>query len=30
MTGEDWTDSENDLIIANYFAMLQDDLLGQP
>ena len=30
MAGEDWTDPENDLIIADYFAMLQDDLAAQP
>ncbi len=30
MAGEDWSDHENDLIIADYFAMLQDDLSGRP
>lgn len=30
MAGESWTDLENDLIIADYFAMLKDDLAGQP
>ena len=30
MAGEDWSDHENDLIIADYFAMLQDDLAGLP
>lgn len=30
MAGETWTDIENDLIIADYFAMLKDDLTGQP
>ncbi len=30
MEGEDWTEPENDLIIADYFAMLKDDLAGQP
>jgi hypothetical protein len=30
MAGETWTDPENDLIIADYFAMLKVDLAGQP
>jgi hypothetical protein len=30
MAGEDWTDAENDLTVADYFAMLQDDLAGRP
>ena len=30
MAGETWTYIENDLIIADYFAMLKDDLAGQP
>lgn len=25
-----WTDEENDLIVADYFAMLADDMLGRP
>lgn len=29
MAGEDWRDHENDLIIADYFEMLQDDLSGK-
>lgn len=29
MAGENWTDPENDLIIADYFAMLKVDLAGQ-
>ena len=29
MAGEDWTEQENDLIIADYFAMLEDDLAGR-
>ena len=29
MAGEDWTDRENDLIIADYFAMLTGDLAAQ-
>jgi hypothetical protein len=30
MAGIDWTDEENALIIADYFAMLADDLAGRP
>ncbi len=30
MSGVDWTDNENDLIVADYFAMLADDLAGRP
>ena len=30
MAGEDWTEEENDRIVANYFAMLADDLAGRP
>ncbi len=30
MAGENWTDEENDTIIADYFAMLADDLAGKP
>jgi len=26
---EDWTDEENDMIVADYFAMLTDDLCGR-
>ena len=26
---EDWTDEENDMIVADYFAMLADDLSGR-
>ena len=29
MAGEEWTYHENDLIVPNYFAMLQDDLSRQ-
>ena len=29
-TGEDWSDEENDLIVADYFAMLTDALAGRP
>lgn len=27
---EDWTDIENDLIVEDYFSMLQDELAGKP
>lgn len=30
MTSEPWTDEENDLIVADYFAMLADDVFGRP
>lgn len=30
MSNEPWTDKENDLIVADYFAMLFDDVSGQP
>ena len=30
MASGDWTDEENDLIVADYFAMLADDLAGRP
>lgn len=30
MSNGPWTDEENDLIIADYFAMLADDIAGQP
>ena len=26
----DWTESQNDAIVADYFAMLADDILGRP
>lgn len=26
----DWTDTQNDIIVADYFAMLADDILGRP
>ena len=29
MAGESWTDAENELIVAEYFAMLADDLAGR-
>jgi hypothetical protein len=30
MSSEAWTDAENDLIVADYFAMLADDVAGRP
>lgn len=30
MAGADWTDAQNDLIVADYFAMLENELAGQP
>jgi hypothetical protein len=30
MSSGPWTDDENDLIVADYFAMLADDVLGRP
>ena len=30
MANGDWTDKENDLIVADYFAMLADDSAGRP
>jgi hypothetical protein len=30
MSGDDWADYENDLIVADYFAMLRDELSGLP
>jgi hypothetical protein len=30
MADADWTDAENDLIVADYFAMLGADLAGRP
>lgn len=30
MPNEPWTDEENDLIVADYFAMLSDDVAGRP
>lgn len=29
MAGDTWTDTQNDLIVAEYFAMLADDLAGR-
>jgi len=30
MSSDPWTDEENDLIVADYFAMQADDILGRP
>lgn len=30
MSSQAWTDTENDLIVADYFAMLADDVAGRP
>ena len=30
MSNGSWTDEENDLIVADYFAMLADDIAGRP
>lgn len=30
MSNGPWTDAENDLIVADYFAMLADDMAGRP
>ena len=30
MAGEDWSDGQNDAIVAYYFAMLADDVAGKP
>jgi hypothetical protein len=30
MSGRDWSDAENDLLVADYFAMLCRDLAGEP
>ncbi len=30
MSSQAWTDAENDLIVAVYFAMLADDVVGHP
>src|SRR5690606_34645424 len=30
MSNGPWTDEENDLIVADYFAMLADDIAGRP
>ena len=27
--GSDWTDAENDVLVANYFAMLADEMAGR-
>ena len=30
MARDEWSDQENDLIVADYFAMLADELAGRP
>ncbi|KQI69732.1 hypothetical protein AN189_04985 [Loktanella sp. 3ANDIMAR09] len=30
MSSQAWTDAENDLIVADYFAMQSDDVAGRP
>jgi len=30
MSSEAWTDEENDLIVADYFAMLANDIARRP
>jgi hypothetical protein len=30
MSSQEWTDAENDLIVADYFAMLANDVAGRP
>ena len=30
MSNGPWTDEENDLIVADYFAMLAEDMAGRP
>ena len=30
MLNAPWTDEENDLIVADYFSMLADDIVGRP
>lgn len=30
MAGIDWTDEQNDAIVADYFAMLANDVAGRP
>lgn len=30
VTGTDWTDAENDAVVADYFSMLTDELAGRP
>jgi hypothetical protein len=30
MSNGPWTDAENDLIVADYFAMLAEDMAGRP
>lgn len=30
MSRQDWSDAENDMIVADYFAMLAEDISGRP
>lgn len=30
MSSDDWSDQENDAVVASYFAMLSDELVGRP
>ena len=30
IAGTDWTDAENDLLVADYFEMLGEELAGAP
>lgn len=30
MSSEDWSDEENDAVVASYFSMLQDEISGRP
>ena len=30
IAGQDWTDAENDLLVADYFAMLGEEMAGRP
>ncbi len=30
ISGQDWTDAENDLLVADYFAMLGEEIAGRP
>lgn len=30
MAGSDWSDAENDAIVADYFAILAEDVAGRP
>jgi len=30
MSSDDWSDQQNDAVVASYFAMLSDELVGHP